>query len=195
MSTVRSGIWLSTISCVPTLIPLSIWSFQMWKICYAKARIVSTRAFRFTFWGCAYVENNVDFQPTRVIIRKGNALLLLIIIGLIGVSWKIFGFSVMLRLCMLIYISDIRCLGHQMVWLGLFWSIVDGTCYGLPQGDIIVASVIAGCDGYPAEVPGELTNQKAPRSTIIMEVMQAPKLSTGKVIKIVSRMVIWLHSD
>ena len=60
----------------------------------------------------------------------------------------------------------------------------------MQQGDITVASMNAGCDGYPAEVPGELTNQKAPRSTIVMEVMSAPRLNTGKVIKIVVRMEI-----
>ena len=59
-----------------------------------------------------------------------------------------------------------------------FALTVDGTCYGLSQGDIAIATVITSCDGFPA-VSGMLTNIKSPRSTIIMEVMPIPDSTLG----------------
>ena len=58
------------------------------------------------------------------------------------------------------------------------YSTVDGTCYGLSQGDIVVASVIGSCDGYQ-RMSGKLTNFKSPRSTIIMEVMPVSDATVG----------------
>ena len=59
-----------------------------------------------------------------------------------------------------------------------FALTVDGTCYGLSQGNIAIATVITSCDGFPA-VSGMLTNIKSPRSTIIMEVMPIPDSTLG----------------
>ena len=50
-----------------------------------------------------------------------------------------------------------------------FCFIVDGTCWGLAAGDILVASVVDPCDGYGST--DAYTGWNSAKSFLIMEVV------------------------